>query len=76
MDQDFSPVQHTIVLRRVDPDSNIARFYLLTARPSLPSPIAGDHDVSKQVAFELRRAHLQVLPEQRRAGEFAGRTLP
>ena len=35
MDQDYSPVQHTIVLRRVDPDSNVARFYLLTLERDL-----------------------------------------
>ena len=35
MDQDFSPVQHTIVLRRVDPESNAAQFYMLTIERDL-----------------------------------------
>jgi predicted DNA-binding WGR domain protein len=35
VDQDFSPVQHTIVLRRVDPDSNSAHFYMLTLERDL-----------------------------------------
>jgi len=35
VDQDFSPVQHTIVLRRVDPETNIARFYVLTLERDL-----------------------------------------
>jgi predicted DNA-binding WGR domain protein len=35
VDQDFSPVQHTISLRRVDPETNIARFYVLTLERDL-----------------------------------------
>jgi hypothetical protein len=35
VDQDFSPVQHTIVLRRVDPETNVARFYMLTLERDL-----------------------------------------
>jgi predicted DNA-binding WGR domain protein len=35
VDQDFSPVQHTIVLRRVDPESNAAQFYMLTIERDL-----------------------------------------
>jgi predicted DNA-binding WGR domain protein len=35
VDQDFSPVQHTIVLRRVDPESNAAQFYMLTLERDL-----------------------------------------
>ena len=35
MDQDFSPVQHTIALRRVDPETNVPRFYLLTLERDL-----------------------------------------
>ena len=35
MDQDFSPVQHTIVLRRVDADARTAHFYVLTLERDL-----------------------------------------
>ena len=35
MDQDFSPVQHTIVLRRVDHGTNSAHFYMLTIERDL-----------------------------------------
>ena len=35
MDQDYSPVQHTIVLRRIDPQSNAAQFYMLTLERDL-----------------------------------------
>jgi predicted DNA-binding WGR domain protein len=35
VDQDFSPVQHTIVLRRVDPGTNSAHFYMLTLERDL-----------------------------------------
>ena len=35
MDQDFWPVQHAIVLRRVDPGTNSAHFYMLTLERDL-----------------------------------------
>ena len=35
MPDDRSPVQHTIALRRVDPDTNVARFYVLTLERDL-----------------------------------------
>ena len=35
MDQDFSPVQHTLVLRRVDADVRTAHFYVLTLERDL-----------------------------------------
>ena len=35
MYQDFSPVQHTIVLRRVDADARTANFYVLTLERDL-----------------------------------------
>jgi predicted DNA-binding WGR domain protein len=35
VDQDYSPVQHTIILRRVDPESNAAQFYMLTLERDL-----------------------------------------
>jgi predicted DNA-binding WGR domain protein len=35
VDQDFSPVQHTIVLRRVDAAARTAHFYVLTLERDL-----------------------------------------
>ena len=35
MPDERSPVQHTIALRRVDPDTNVARFYVLTLERDL-----------------------------------------
>ena len=35
MPDDRSPVQHTIALRRLDPDTNVARFYVLTLERDL-----------------------------------------
>ncbi len=39
-----SPVQHTIALRRVDPDTNTARFYVLT----LERDLFGNFAVTRQ----------------------------
>ena len=35
MADDNSPVQHTIALRPVDPDTNVSRFYVLTLERDL-----------------------------------------
>ena len=43
MDQDFSPVQHTIVLRRVDADARTAHFYVLTLERDLFGNIVVTH---------------------------------
>jgi predicted DNA-binding WGR domain protein len=44
MADDRSPVQHTIALRRVDPDTNVARFYVLT----LERDLFGNFAVTRQ----------------------------
>ena len=35
MPDESSPVQHAIVMRRVDPDTNVSRFYVLTLERDL-----------------------------------------
>ena len=35
MDDERSPVQHVIALRRLDPETNVARFYVLTLERDL-----------------------------------------
>ena len=35
MPDERSPVQHAIAMRRVDPDTNVARFYVLTLERDL-----------------------------------------
>ena len=35
MDEGHSPIQHTVVLRRVEPEQNVARFYALTIERDL-----------------------------------------
>ncbi len=39
-----SPVQHAIAMRRVDPDTNVARFYVLT----LERDLFGNFAVTRQ----------------------------
>ncbi|MDF2974461.1 MAG: hypothetical protein K0R61_4911 [Microvirga sp.] len=58
MDQDFSPVQHTIVLRRVDPEKNAARFYVLT----LERGLFFDDELAPAGCFCRGRPSLQLQP--------------
>ena len=44
MADDRSPVQHTIAMRRVDPDTDTARFYVLT----LERDLFGNFAVTRQ----------------------------
>ena len=44
MPDERSPVQHAIAMRRVDPDTNVARFYVLT----LERDLFGEFTVTRQ----------------------------
>ena len=65
MADDRSPVQHTIAMRRVDPDTNTARFYVLT----LERDLFGNFAVTRQWGRTAGRVITEPFETELEAGE-------
>ena len=71
-----SPVQHTIALRRVDPDTNVARFYVLTLERDLFGNFAVTRQwgmvatagrvITEPFGTEVEAAEVMAAPRERR----------